>query len=147
MRVALLSATVLAGCATLRVQPVATSVGDTVDWSAFEEGAIVYLDVVVPAEEGCHTFGPELQGEGPVSLPTGDNHLLVYAHRGDPGRFPFNGVGCAYAPGQPSMSALRVRGFYAVLTSSIPTAVQVDLRPVEVDPVQGSKVIRSRTGG
>ncbi|MBX2797160.1 MAG: hypothetical protein KTR31_05815 [Myxococcales bacterium] len=144
----LVSATAQAHRPAVRVvalDPSMEALGDVVD------GELVYVDAVWPAadDDRCRdaAFGGLRQDADTVisvGPPEGDNHLLLEIRPGPRTLFPFNDVSCEYQGGAPLEPVLRVRGFYVVLSTSIPTARLVRLHAVALDPVVASRVIRDQ---
>ncbi len=67
-------------------------------------------------------------------VPTGSNHLLLHVRPGNPDLHAANSLTCEYALGPgattQSWSIARLRGCYLVQTSSVPTAIQLQLLPL-----------------
>ena len=81
-------------------------------------------------QKGCDTGAlsmvPGLVYElGPMA---GYNHLLMSIYTGDRSVFPYHDVSCEYVSSGHHQQ-FRIRGFFHIVTNSIPTAVGLQLRP------------------
>ena len=80
---------------------------------------------------GCPELGPLPMGKSVIYglKPIADyNHLLMSVFTGERVSFPYLDVSCEYVASG-SHEQFRVRGFFYVVTNSIPTAVSMQLRP------------------
>ena len=79
----------------------------------------------------CAQIGPLPMGPGsayslgPIA---GYNHLLMSVYTGERAAFPYHDVSCEYVSSG-SHEQFRIRGFFHIVTNSIPTAVALQLRP------------------
>lgn len=123
---------------------------DVAQWQGLSDGDLVYVDVTWPSDAGappdlCRDLGMgDAVAPGPLHLGAlpGDNHTVVQLDPGEPSDFPLNLASCEYDAGVDGMVVLRVRGFYTVLSSSIPTARLVRLRSVEVPLTVARRAVR-----
>ncbi|MCF6199685.1 MAG: hypothetical protein L3J67_09875 [Hyphomicrobiaceae bacterium] len=91
----------------------------------------VHLNGKQQARKSC-PIGPLPMGEG-VSYELGPlaayNHLVMSIFTGGRTVFPYNDVACEYTDSG-SLNQFHIRGFFHVLSNSIPTAVSLQLRPI-----------------
>jgi hypothetical protein len=113
-------------------------------------GALVELDLtIIPPDDGSgHSIVSHTPGEGDQPEPVdytdwrrldsssfgfsfpNYHHLLLEILHGPPGVAPYSTAACVYNSNQPSHGAFVIRGFYAASVVDIPTANDVQLRPV-----------------
>lgn len=110
------------------------------------DGEVVYLDISFRQEvEGCAWQAQETEFK--TLPPAGDHHLVVMVLPGAPDRFPFNALTCEYDSGGRGPQArwgTRLRGFFAAVSGSIPTARELRLHPVRLaDVARESAIVRS----
>ncbi|MEN0063216.1 MAG: hypothetical protein AAGA48_13760 [Myxococcota bacterium] len=139
-----------AGCGP-SIRVLTSSATEAPLWSTLKPNELVYVDVtqaIDPDDNPCAdvAFGPFDVRRTGFDVRNRDPHQLVLVHSGDVERFPFNVVSCEYVPGEPTMSVLRVRGFYVVVEFSIPTALEHHLRPIEVDIGKATRIVRDSGG-
>ena len=84
----------------------------------------------MPAECAFGTVGNVIE----AVAPSGSNHLILHIRPGDPAVHAANGLTCEYAFGQeaPDNSRViaRLQGCYLVQSLSVPTAIQLILKPL-----------------
>ena len=91
----------------------------------------------------CAMIGPLPMGAGrayslgPIA---GNNHLLMSIYTGERAAFPYNDVSCEYAASG-SHEQFRIRGFFHIVTNSIPTAAALQLRPFNPPLALAAKVL------
>ena len=83
------------------------------------------------ARGGC-SFGRLPMGRGAsydLAPIAGYNHLLMTVFTGDRASFPYNDISCEYLSGG-RQRQFRLRGFFHVMANAVPTAVSLQLRPL-----------------
>lgn len=90
-------------------------------------------------------FGALMMGEGvrySMGPIVGYNHLLISVLTGGRSSFPFNDVSCEYTA-RVDQARFHIRGFFYVLSRDIPTATELDLRPLS-PPFEVAREVLSR---
>lgn len=113
-------------------------------------GELIYLDARLPAVEDDDPLGCLQTGHGGHTVAETitlyhrqDHHLVIEIWPSPRHRFPFHDASCDYSTQSPSWYAARIRGFYSVHTSAIPTANLIRLHPIALDPVLSSEIVTS----
>ncbi len=107
--------------------------------SIVDQSAILYLDwqfifSVDPSAEDFEQefpYGRISDDSQPYSIPIMGrvyNHFLLSVITGSPERYPFNCVSCNYAVAD--RPVISIKGFYAGSKIQVPTANDVELRPL-----------------
>ncbi len=120
-----------------------------INFSARNGGGAPFVSSVnvngVPQENsaGCMGIGPLPMGAdrvyslGPIA---GYNHLLLSVYTGERAAFPYHDVSCEYTASG-NHEQFRIRGFFHILTNSIPTAAALQLRPFNPPFALAAKIL------
>ena len=96
------------------------------------------LDKAEPCEIGPLLMGPGVSYEiGPVA---NYNHLLMTVFTGDRSAFPYSDVACEYVSSG-EIGSFHVRGFFHIVANAIPTAMSLQLRPMNPPFEVAAKVL------
>ncbi len=94
--------------------------------------SVINEDGLYDTPQSCD-FGM-IEGVEQVSVPTGNNHLLVQVRIGNAAEHAANGLSCEYSPyfeeDASRWARMRLTGCYMVRSVSIPTAIQLVLNPL-----------------
>lgn len=104
------------------------------------DNELVYLDLTFDPSAVANSDGCDQGIFGPLSHPDNfefqikpvadNNHLLMTIIPGSKTQFPYNAVSCPYNSATPTEAHMRFRGYYVALHYVIPTAVLIELRPI-----------------